>query len=158
MIQKVDLTLTIQVGEPPIAQILSPPENLTFYVGQVLQLRGVTSSSNGSIIQDTSLSWEVQRHHDSHFHQFLDSTAENNIEISPAPEPEDFLAATNSYLLVLTATNEDGLTTRVVCKVYPINVTVQVSTISRGLTVMLDEFPIKTPDNVMSWQNHNLRL
>jgi hypothetical protein len=152
-------TITIQVGQPPIVQILSPPENQTFYVGQVLQLGGVATSSNGSIIPDTGLSWEVQQHHASHFHPFLDSTAGNNIEISPAPEPEDFMAATNSYLLViLTATDEDGLSTRVERKVYPINVTVKVETIPKGLTVLLDEFPVETPDNVMSWQNHNLRL
>jgi hypothetical protein len=152
-------TLTIQVGKPPIVKILSPSENQTFYVGQVLQLGGIATSAKGSILPNTSLSWEVQQHHGSHFHPFLDSTTGNYIKISPAPEPEDFIAATNSYLLIiLTATDEDGLLTRVERKVYPINATIHVATIPKGLTVLLDEFQVKTPAKVMSWRNHKLRL
>ena len=61
-------------------------------------------------MEDTALSWEVRQHHYMHYHLFLLPTEGTNIVLQPAPEPEDYDAATNSYLeIILTATDADGL-------------------------------------------------
>lgn len=81
------------------------------------------------------------------------------MQISPGPEPEDYLAATNSYLeIIMYATDDSGLTSTTVRNVYPQLVEVCIDTEPQGLEVYVDEYPIKTPMLITSWVNHDLRL
>eukprot|EP00536_Pseudo-nitzschia_multiseries_P016937 jgi/Psemu1/292771/fgenesh1_pg.1302_\ len=167
-------TERIVVGTPPTATIVSPrprprdedggatkTSTATFFVGEVLVLTGEAFDHNGVRLNDTQLTWEVRKHHADHFHPFLDSTQGNNIELFPAPEPEDFFASTNSYLrIILTATDGDGVTTAVDRVVRPSLVTVAVETdpAGEGLAVLVDGYSLTTPGSVVSWENHALRL
>jgi hypothetical protein len=88
----------LNVGNRPTAKMISPAEGDEFFVGQVIQLQGSGIDAGGNILDSSQLSWEVRQHHAEHFHPFLDKTAGNKFPLFPAPEPEDFNAATNSYL------------------------------------------------------------
>jgi hypothetical protein len=101
----------------------------------------------------------VRKHHASHFHPFVDRISGNDFDLFSAPEPEDYVAATNSYLeIIMYATDDDGLTTETSRNVYPSLVYIDVDSGPQGLQVLVDEYPIVTPQQVASWEGHNLRL
>jgi hypothetical protein len=94
-----------------------------------------------------------------HFHPFLSPTQGNNIELLPAPEPEDFLATTNSYLeVILTATDANGLETTVTLDIQPKLVSLDFDTEPSGLEVVVYDYVIKTPQRVVAWENHELTI
>jgi len=151
----------VSVGDPPTVEILNPAEGTTFAVGDVFTLIGAGLDHDGNPLDEsTQLSWEVQQHHNNHYHPFLTKgTAGNNIEITEAPEPEDFFAATNSYLeIFLTGTDSSGISTTVSRKVMPKTVNLDFDTEPTGLTISLDGEVLTMPQRVLSWENHNLRV
>jgi glucose/arabinose dehydrogenase len=150
-------SMTITVGNPPNASILSPTEGDEFYVGQVLHLKGNAIHLNGTAFEDSELKWEVRKHHDDHYHPFLGTTSGNNFDLHPAPEPEDFYASSNSYLeIILYATDDYGLTTKVSRTVQPELVSVGINTSPSGLKIRVDD--VSTSGKIVSWKNHNLHL
>jgi glucose/arabinose dehydrogenase/PKD repeat protein len=151
--------VTIVVGKPPEAEMLSPAEGDQFFVGQELHLVGAGVDADSNALGSSDLFWEVRQHHASHFHPFLDKTRGNDLLLFPAPEPEDFHAATNSYLeVILYATDKDGLTTTISRRVNPLLVQLDVDSDPQGLKVLIDEFPVETPGTITTWQGHALHL
>jgi PKD repeat protein len=149
----------IVVGTPPTADIISPAEGDLFFVGEVLRLVGFGKDSNGNELNSSQFFWEVQQHHASHFHPFLDRTEGNDIDLFAAPEPEDFMAATNSFLkIIMYAVDSDGLTTEVSRIVNPQIVLVDIDSNPQGLDILVDEFRVETPETITSWASHRLRL
>ncbi|UCH24518.1 MAG: PQQ-dependent sugar dehydrogenase, partial [Trueperaceae bacterium] len=154
-------SLRVDVGNtPPTPSIEAPLDGTTFAVGEIFTLRGsATDVEDGGALADTSLTWEVRQHHADHWHPFLDPTPGNNLELAPAPEPEDFLAATNSFLeILLTATDSSGLSTTVSRTVMPRTVDLIFESDPPGLNLALDGFTVMTPTTEVSWENHNLQL
>lgn len=81
------------------------------------------------------------------------------MQISAAPEPEDYLAATNSYLeIIMYATDANGLVSEAVRNVYPRKIELCIDSEPQGLEIYVDEYPINTPLMISSWVNHELRL
>ena len=79
--------------------------------------------------------------------------------MQPAPGPEDLEAATNSYLeILLTATDDDGVSTTVSRSILPKLVWLDFDTEPSGLDIALDETFVTTPKRVLSWENHELRV
>jgi glucose/arabinose dehydrogenase len=150
----------ISVGNKPVPVITRPVEGATFAVGDVITLVGsATDVESSGNLPDTALTWEVRQHHDTHFHPFLDETNGNNIVLSPAPEPEDYFAASNSYLeIILTATDSDGLSSTVTRLVQPKIVYVDFDTNPSGLEIFLDGSRFTTPGTATTWENHPLRV
>jgi hypothetical protein len=130
-----------------------------FFVGEQIRLLGSASDLRGNLLPPSQLYWEVRKHHATHWHPFLDRTAGNNFTLFPAPEPEDFYAATNSYLeVIMYAVDSRGLTTAVSRNVMPKTRSVKVNSDPSGLQVLIDEFPVVTPMTITTWARHNLRL
>lgn len=150
----------VVVGDPPTASILLPLEGTEFSVGQVLEVVGAGFDANGTAIEASNLVWEVRKHHDDHYHPFLDPTnGTASLELYPAPEPEDFYAANNSYLeIILTVADDYGLPTTVTRLVQPKKVTVGIDSNPKGLEVRVEDEPVKSFQNIVSWQDHTLRL
>lgn len=147
------------VGKRPTAEMILPAEGDEFFVGQALRLLGSAKDSQGVDLDEKQLFWEVRQHHADHFHPFLDRRAGNDFDLSAAPEPEDFHAATNSYLeVIMYAVDQEGLTTTISRRVNPKIVMVHVDSDPQGQLILLDEFQVTTPDTITSWENHNLRL
>jgi PKD repeat protein len=148
---------SVIVGEPPVGTILSPAEGDQFYVGQILRVHGEAFDSTGNPIPEDRLEWEVRKHHADHFHPFFGPTTGTGFDLSPAPEPEDFWAATNSFLkVVLFATDTDGLTTEIQRDVLPMMVLVDVDTQPSGLAVTVDGYAVGTPVRINSWVGFSL--
>lgn len=148
----------ITVGSPPSVRIVTPVEDATFAVGDLFTLVGEGSDSSGNPLDASALEWEVQQHHGDHFHPFFSGSG-YSAEIPPAPEPEDFSAAGNSYLKVLlTGTDSIGLSTTVERNIMPKTAYVDFDTIPSNLELSLDEEIVTTPYRVLTWENHNLRV
>jgi glucose/arabinose dehydrogenase/chitodextrinase len=156
-----DITsVRIDVGNTaPVPVIEAPIDGTIFAVGDLFTLQGSASDGEDGPLADTSLTWEVRQHHATHYHPFLDLTVGNNITLEPAPEPEDFLAATNSYLEVrLTATDSTGLSTTVSRNIMPRTVDLTFGSVPSGLNLNLDGFTVTTPATVLSWEAHSLQV
>jgi hypothetical protein len=79
--------------------------------------------------------------------------------VLPAPAPEDYFAATNSYLEIrLTATDKDGVSATVSQFVQPRKVLVAFDTYPSGLEVFLDGTRIVTPATATTWEGHKLEV
>ena len=156
--QEQQISNTVKIGTPPKVKITQPVENQVFAVGQILHLKGEAVDFLGNPIPSSQLTWEVRQHHADHFHPFLDPTSGiNDFDLYPAPDPEDYLAATNSFLkVVLTAKDEYGLSETVSVDVQPNIILVNVTTQPPGLDVVVDGFNIKTPQIITSWKGFKL--
>jgi len=96
-------------------------------------------------LADDQLSWEVRQHHNVHYHLFLSGVMGNNIELQQAPEPEDFDAATTSYLeIILTVSSLDGCSASVSRNVMP------------RLVPLRGKMP--TPLTIVSWESSKLTV
>jgi hypothetical protein len=141
--------LDIEVGTPPTAIMESPPLGSEFIVGQIFRLKGSAVDFQGRVIPDSQIFWEVRQHHASHFHPFLDKRSGNNFDLFPAPEPEDFIAATNSFLeFIMYVSDSSGVTTTVSRNVQPKKVLIDIDSNPRGFNIMVDEFPVITPTTI----------
>ena len=150
-------TIRIDPGDtPPVPEIIVPADGDTFAVGQTITLSGSATDPDEGPLADSALTWEVRQHHAQHFHPFLEATSGNNIDIL-TPEPEDLLAATNSYLeVLLTATDSNGVSTTVSRIVQPEKVNLTFESAPSGLDLTLDGTTVATPSTVVSWANHSL--
>ena len=150
---------TIIIGVAPRAFFDSPTNNTQYAVGDRLLLRGRGYDALNRPLDDSQLFWEVRLRHANHFHPFLERQAGNNFLLYPAPQPEDFMAATNSYLqVILTAVDANGIETRLQRDIFPKKVLLDVDTIPSGLRVIVGGFSLTTPITITSWQNHVLKF
>lgn len=149
----------VQIGVPPRVKILSPAAGDVFEVDQVLHLKGEAIDFLGNPIPERMLVWEVRQHHADHFHPFMGPTDGNDFDLFPAPVPEDYLAATNSFLeVLLTATDSNGVSTTVSRVIQPRTIMVNIRTEPPGLEVIVDDYALKSPMQIISWVNFNLPL
>ena len=150
---------TIIVGKPPILTFESPKAGANFEVEEVLRLKGNARDSSGDLIDASRIFWEVRLRHGGHFHPFMPLQPGTDLNALPAPQPEDFLAARNSYLVVvLTALDSNGLSTTRRRNIYPEKVKIDIRADPQGLTVLVGDFPVVTPATIIAWQNQNLKL
>ena len=150
---------TIVIGAAPRAFFDSPMNNTQYAVGDRLLLRGRGYDSLNRPLNASQLFWEVRLRHANHFHPFLERTAGNDFLLFPAPQPEDFMAATNSYLqVILTAVDANGIETRLQRDIFPKKELLDVDTIPSGLRVIVGGFSLTTPTTITSWQNHVLKF
>jgi glucose/arabinose dehydrogenase len=157
--QKSQAFVTIVVGTPPVAVLELPAYGSQFEVGQRLRLKGRAKDSNNRPIPDAQIFWEVRLRHATHYHPFLDKIAGNNFDLYPAPSPEDFIAAPNSFLqIIMYAVDSDGITKTIQRNVRPKIVLIDMDSNPRGLQVLVDELAVVTPSTITSWQNHTLVL
>ncbi len=136
---------------PPQPTIAAPLPADLFSAGQQITLTGSASDVEQGTIADERLTWEVLLHHDTHTHPFMPPTSGNNLSLT-APEPEDLLAATNSYLEIkLTATDARGLKTTVVQNLMPKKVDLTFTTNNPGTPLMLEGTLYRSPATVTTW-------
>ena len=145
----------IKIGSPPRAIMTSPADGATFQVGQVFQMSGYAEGDSS-----VSIEWEIRQHHNEHWHPYLDkSMGMNNNFSPPAPDPEDYVAATNSHLeFIMTVTNSIGLSSTVSRFVMPRTVMMDFDTNPTGLEVSLNGTVLDSPGTATTWENQNLDI
>ncbi len=152
-------TQRIDAGNnPPAVTIDSPAPTYLFRVGEELVLSASASDPEDGPLSDSALSWRVERHHDTHTHPYLPLTQGNGIPIT-GPEPEDLLAATNSYLeLIVTATDSRGLSRTISQDLDPRLVDLTFLTSPTGFRVEAAGTTLTAPVTVTSWENWTLTV
>lgn len=148
--------IDIFVGELPNAEIISPPPDTFFAVGDQLILSATATTHDGKALPDSSLSWEVRKHHNIHFHPFFDGNG-NDLLTPHTPEPEDIFASLDSYLeVILRVAGTDGLEREVRRNVYPKIIEVDFDTSPSGLGLSIFDYDAITPMTVSCWENQRL--
>lgn len=153
-------SVKIYVGNsPPKPQIIAPAAGTLFSVGDVYTLVGSATDDEDGTLPDSALEWMVDKHHASHTHPYLAWTRGNNVSIDPAPIPEDFIAATNSFLRVyLKATDSDGLSATISEDIMPYKVNLEFTSTPSGMELILDGYSVTTPYTAVTWANHNIKV
>jgi glucose/arabinose dehydrogenase/PKD repeat protein len=153
------VSVRIDVGNsPPQPAILAPQPDLQFAVGDTILLRGRADDSEDGELPESSLTWRVLLHHNTHTHGFLPPTNGNNVAIL-APGPENLEAAATSYLEVqLTATDSKGRSTTVTQSLMPRTAWISVSSDPPGAVLRIDNAEVTTPVSVMSWVNYGVSV
>jgi len=147
-------SIRIDVGNTaPRPVIISPAADARFAVGDVITLRGRASDSEDGDLPDSSLTWRVVLHHNTHTHGFLPPTNGNGITFK-APGPENLQAAATSYLDVeLTATDSKGLQTTIVQPLMPSTATITFLSDPQGASLKVEDNLVTAPVSYMSWVN-----
>lgn len=152
-------TARIDVGNtPPQLTIVSPTADHRFVVGEEIVLRGTATDAEDGALPDSSLSWRVILHHNTHTHGFLPSTTGNGITFK-APGPENAEAAATSHLAVeLSATDSTGRTTTVTQVLMPAIVDVTFTGDPAGTRLKIDQRDVATPVTFKSWVNYGISV
>ncbi|MCC6792667.1 MAG: DNRLRE domain-containing protein, partial [Thermomicrobiales bacterium] len=148
-------TISSDVGNTaPVPTIVTPLTSDLFSVGQLITLNGSAEDAQGDSV---TLKWDVRLHHDTHEHPFFSGTGASRTFNAPAPE--DLLAATNSYLvIVLTATDSHGLSATVSQNLMPRTVQVTLDSAPSGLAIFVEGQTITTPTQITSWAGNPLDM
>ena len=167
----VDLTVTdaggltgaasvrIDVGNtPPAPVIVTPAADYTFAVGDRIVLQGRATDAEDGQLPDSSLTWRVVRHHNTHTHPFVPLTPGNQVTFT-APGPEDLGAGGTSWLEIeLTAVDNAGLSTTITQALMPRTVRLDFVSDPPGATLRIDNDELTAPVSFTSWVNYGVAV
>ena len=135
----------------PVPVIQLPATGTTWRIGQTYTLRGKATDKQDGTLPVSSLSWTVVKHHATHTHPLLGPVSGNDIPIT-APQPEDLLAMSNTYLKIsLTATDTQGLSKTISRVFNPQKVKLTFATSPTGLQLSLGGLTRRAPTVLTSW-------
>lgn len=157
--QAATASVRIDVGNtPPAPVILTPAADYRFAVGDRINLQGRATDPEDGPLPDSSLTWRVVRHHNTHTHPFLPPTSGNNIGFT-APGPEDLSAGGTSWLEIeLTAVDSVGRSTTVAQTLMPQTVRLDFLSDPPGATLRIDNDQLTTPVSFTAWVNYGVAV
>jgi glucose/arabinose dehydrogenase/chitodextrinase len=147
--------LTIRVGTPPVAQILTPTNGALFRGGDAINYSGAATDAEDGTLPASAFSWTINFHHESHIHPAGSAANTTSGTLNVPTNGHDFTGAT-SYEIVLTVTDSTGLTSSKSVTVFPDKVHLTYDTVPSGLTVSIDGINRQTPyivDDVKNFQH-----
>jgi glucose/arabinose dehydrogenase/PKD repeat protein len=147
-------SVVISVGNTaPVPTIEVPAADARFRAGETVTLRGSATDAEDGSLPESSLRWEVLRHHGtSHTHPWLQPTSGNDIPIT-TPGPEDWATASTSFLEIrLTATDSQNASTTTSRRLDPRLVDLTFVTDPPGLQVLAAGETLAGPRTVTSWE------
>lgn len=145
-------TLSIRVGTPPLASIVTPADGTTYDAGDVIQFTG-TGSDADSTITAASFAWQVMLVHEAHSHpvsEGLTGVTGGSFTIPVAGHPPEH----THYEIRLTITDADGLTSVVTRRIDPNIAVFQLDTVPAGIPVFVDGEPLFAPRTIESLANY----
>jgi hypothetical protein len=149
---------TVVVGTYPVVKVVTPRRQTQFQVGDVFRLFGYAATVAGPL-NEQQLLWDVRLRRGNQYQPLLSPRTGNNFDLAPIPPPENFLAATNTYLvIVLTGTDSNGISRTIQRSIYPKKVMIDIDSTPRGMKVLIGDINVITPTTIVAWQNQNLTL
>ncbi|MDX1418840.1 MAG: PQQ-dependent sugar dehydrogenase, partial [Rubricoccaceae bacterium] len=134
------LPITIQVGTPPTATVLTPTDGALFRAGDTIAFSGDGSGGAGGL----ELSWTVQFGHNNHFHPVLSDFIGASGTFDIPTSGHDYADSTR-YEIELTVTDALGLTATDQVTVYPDKVDITYETVPVPIPVTIDDLPVTPP-------------
>ncbi|MCA9246463.1 MAG: PQQ-dependent sugar dehydrogenase [Planctomycetales bacterium] len=111
-------SLTVIDGQRPAAVISMPLESDTYIAGDTIQFTGAATDNEDGALPLSSLTWEVNFHHDEHFHPMMSpfsNAAGGSFVVPIAGET----SANTWYRIHLTAVDSTGLETHFYRDIHP---------------------------------------
>jgi glucose/arabinose dehydrogenase len=136
--------LTIRVGTPPTATILSPTDGIFFKAGDVINFSGTATDGNGQPLPASAYRWNIDFLHLDHVHPGTPITGVTSGSFPIQTTGHDFSTLTR-YRISLTVTDSSGLTDTKSVLIWPTKVNLTFNTVPAGLTIYLDGIAHTTP-------------
>lgn len=137
-------TLTVTTNQPPTATITQPTAGAPYSGGTVISYAGTATDPQDGTLPASAFTWQVDFHHDTHFHPFIPATTGSRSGSFTIPTAGE-TAANVWYRIYLTVRDAGGMTTTVQRDIQPRRVTVTLTTSPAGLPLRLDGQPVTAP-------------
>jgi glucose/arabinose dehydrogenase/PKD repeat protein len=147
--------LTIQVGNRPVASILSPADGFTFRGGDTIVINGDATDAEDGTLQASAFTWTVDFLHAGHVHPALPTAGTKSFIFDIPRAGHDFSGDTR-YRVTLTVTDSDGLRDTQSVTIYPDKVNLNFASVPSGLAITLDGVSRTTPfvyDTLVNFQH-----
>ncbi len=136
--------LSITVGSPPTASILSPRDGSPFRAGDVISFSGDASDTEDGQLPASAFTWNIDFLHEGHVHPGTPITGVKSGTFAIPTSGHDFSGNTR-YRITLTVADSDGLSTSSSVLIIPDKVNLSFATVPSGLTLYLDGIAKTTP-------------
>lgn len=150
-------TLDVTSDTPPTAQILLPDEGATYRAGDIISFAGTATDLEDGALTPSSLTWQIDFHHDTHSHPFLPPTS--GIAGGQFQIPVNSETSPNVWFRIrLIATDSAGLETEVIRDIHPVTSEFTPTSNVDGLSIRVDGQPKETPIHITGVVNVNRSL
>jgi len=141
-------TLSVVMNHLPVATISAPVSGSSYTAGTAINFSGSGVDQEDGQLPASALQWDIQFHHDTHFHDQppVEGIAEGSFIVPNEGETSDNVW----YRMILTVTDADGFSGKDSVDVNPRKSTLNFATIPAGLSITLDGQPLETPASVVS--------
>jgi len=136
--------LAVTRNRPPVAAITLPDTSLKYRAGDTLRFAGTGTDPEDGVLPASSLTWQIDLHHDTHTHPFLSPTPGTGPGFVVIPTQGE--TSPNVWLrILLTAVDSRGLTNQVWREIHPQETQITLATQPSGLALNLDGQPVTAP-------------
>jgi glucose/arabinose dehydrogenase len=135
--------IVIQVGVPPTLTVAVPEDGSFYRAGDTITYNAFAQDAAGFDLNDAGISTEVFLHHGSHKHPFVGPLIGRAGTFTIPVTGE--ASADTWYVINVTATDSNGLSTTESVAILPHKSALTVETSPPGLGALLDGVPIATP-------------
>ena len=136
--------LSISVGSPPTATILTPADGSLFRAGDVISFSGDATDPDDGTLPASAFTWNIDFLHEGHVHPGVVQTGVKSGTFTIPTTGHDFSGFTR-YQIKLTVTDSSGLTATKSVLIFPDKVNLTFGTMPAGLTLYLDGIAKTTP-------------
>eukprot|EP00045_Choanoeca_perplexa_P016798 m.231229 g.231229 ORF g.231229 m.231229 type:complete len:1548 (-) comp17363_c0_seq1:115-4758(-) len=147
--------IEIEVGTPPVVNIVSPSSGQTFLAGQVLNFECQGTAGNGGFsLPDSAHDWKMLLLHDDHTHPAVNSVKSKHMSFTIPTTGHGFTSSVG-YRVFCTVT-DNGLSTTEYVDIWPQEVDLTFQTSPAGLSVFVDGIPNTAPatmDTLIGFQH-----
>ena len=133
--------------KPPIGQILTPAQGTTYFGGMVVNCSGSASDFEDGDLPASAFTWQVDFHHDTHFHPFIGATTGSKTGTFTIPTRCE-TSSNVYYRIIFTVKDSVGLTRTVSRDILPRKADMTFATTPAGLQITLDGEQRVTPFTV----------
>ncbi|MFL6180501.1 MAG: PQQ-dependent sugar dehydrogenase, partial [Actinomycetes bacterium] len=136
--------ISVSVGSPPTASILSPQDGAFFVAGDVISYSGSGSDPDDGTLPASAFTWSIDFLHEGHVHPGTPISGVKSGTFTIPTSGHDFSGNTR-YRITLTVTDSSGLTSSRSVLIFPRKVNLSFATTPPGLTLYLDGVAKTTP-------------
>jgi glucose/arabinose dehydrogenase len=136
--------LTVTSNTPPTGSITQPPAGTLYQGGETINYAGTGTDAEDGNLPASAFTWQVDFHHDTHFHPFVPPTSGATSGSFTIPTTGE-TSANVWYRIHLTVIDSGGLTQSSFRDILPRTSMVTLQTSPSGLQLKLDGQPITAP-------------
>ncbi len=146
--------MLIEVGNKPVANILSPADGFLFRGADAIQVSGDATDAEDGVLPASAFTWAIDFLHAGHVHPGL-PTAGTKFFVFDIPAAGHDFSGETRYRVTLTVTDSDGLQASQSVIVYPDKVNLSFASLPSGLGITIDGLARTTPFVVDTLINFN---